>query len=166
MVAALIEAGADVNHKNRSGDEVIAALYLAITNSRYEDRRPHCLKIVRLLLRAGASLDGVYGTDSAEEAFSEMENMTRRFNSDDFRLEGSATFPEFLAVRDTLAGVRKAGSYARFVQLPLCKDVLVLRTLALRGRARPTDGVGAFLVTSPNEITWKVLSYWRGGLDL
>ena len=29
-----------------------------------------------------------------------------------------------------------------------------------------TDGIGAFLVTSPNEITWKVLSYWRGGLDL
>ena len=119
-----------------------------------------------MLLRAGASLDSVRGPKSAEEAFRKMENEARRLNSDVFRLEGSATFPDFVAVRDTLAGVRKAGSYARFVQLPLCKDVLVLRALALRGRARPTDGIGAFLVTSPNEITWKVLSYWRGGLDL
>ena len=97
-----------------------------------------------------------------------MENETRRLgqHTETFRLEGSPTFPEFIAVRDTLAGVRKAGSYARFVQLPLCKDVLVLRALALRGRARPTDRVGAFLVTSPNEITWNVLSFWRGGLDL
>ena len=121
-----------------------------------------------MLLRAGASLDSVRGPKSAEEAFRKMENETRRLgqHTETFRLEGSPTFPEFIAVRDTLAGVRKAGSYARFVQLPLCKDVLVLRALALRGRARPTDRVGAFLVTSPNEITWNVLSYWRGGLDL
>ena len=45
------------------------------------------------------------------------------------------------------------------------KQVLLLRSLALKGRAEPRDARMTFLVESPNEIAWKVLEYWRTELD-
>ena len=48
----------------------------------------------------------------------------------------------------------------------LRKQVLGLRSLALRGRAGTRDEVMRFIVKSPNEIAWKILSYWPTELDV
>ena len=59
------------------------------------------------------------------------------------------------------SGVRRAGSYARYRQLPFCKEVMLLRSRALRRRATPSDAVLAFVCRAPNEIAWHVLGFWR-----
>jgi len=49
----------------------------------------------------------------------------------------------------------------RYVQLPMCKDVMVLRALAVKGRATTTCPALQFLIDAPDEVAWKVLSFWR-----
>ena len=63
------------------------------------------------------------------------------------------------------SGVRRAGSYARYKQLPLCKEVMFLRSRALRRRAVSMDPVLAFVCRAPNEIAWHVLGFWRARDD-
>ena len=59
-------------------------------------------------------------------------------------------------------GVRRDGYFRYFkLNVPMCKDVLVLRSLALRGRATTASPVLQFVIDSPNEIAWNVLSFWR-----
>ena len=68
-----------------------------------------------------------------------------------------------------VAGVRAAGGWRAYDRIPRA-EVLVLRSLALRGRAvlpsatrhdgqyiRSLD----FLVRCPPEIAWQILGYWR-----
>ena len=59
-----------------------------------------------------------------------------------------------------ICDVRTAGGLRKYETMPR-KQVLTLRTMALRGRAAPRDNVMTFLVDCPNEIAWKILSYWR-----
>jgi hypothetical protein len=59
-----------------------------------------------------------------------------------------------------ICDVRTAGGLRKYETM-LRKRVLTLRTMALRGRAAPRDNVMTFLVDCPNEIAWKILSYWR-----
>ena len=59
------------------------------------------------------------------------------------------------------SGIRRAGSYARYLQRPHCKEVMLLRSRALRRRATSSDPVLAFVCRAPNEIAWHVLSFWR-----
>ena len=51
------------------------------------------------------------------------------------------------------------------------KEVLRLRSLVLRGRARArrtrgADPVVARVLRLPNELVWKVLDYWRVTSDI
>ena len=68
-----------------------------------------------------------------------------------------------------LCHVRAAGSWRAYVRLPR-EEVLRLRSLVIRGRARPrvrtraADPVVARVVLLPNELVWKVLAYWRCGV--
>ena len=72
----------------------------------------------------------------------------------------------WLACKTLVAGVRAAGSWRAYVRLPR-EEVLRLRSLVIRGRARPrvrtraADPVVARVVRLPNELVWKVLAYWR-----
>ena len=61
--------------------------------------------------------------------------------------------------------VHAAGS-PRAYRMESRKQILHLRSLALKGRAEPRDARMTFLVDSPNEIAWKVLTYWRTELDV
>ena len=98
-------------------------------------------------------------------------------------MEETEGFEHVLACRDLVAGVRAAGSWRSFIDGPR-KQLLVWRSLALRGRARPqrwiveawgesgselverqTCKVIEFLTFSPNEIAWNILKYWRTALD-
>jgi len=60
--------------------------------------------------------------------------------------------------------MRAAGSPEAY-RMTSRKRVLALRSLTLRGRAKPRDARMKFLVESPNEIAWKILEYWRTELD-
>ena len=111
----------------------------------------HSLRIVALLLRAGASLDAVRLASSAEEYLQEEE-------------EESAGSEQFVLAKELILGVRAAGSWRAYAKLPR-KQVLRLRSLALRDRAEPRSKVITFLVKSPNEIAWNVLAYWRTERD-
>ena len=73
--------------------------------------------------------------------------------------EEEAHWNEIKALVD---GVRRDGYFRYFkLNVPMCKDVLVLRSLALRGRATTASPVLQFVIDSPNEIAWNVLSFWR-----
>ena len=70
----------------------------------------------------------------------------------------------YFATKKLILDVRAAGS-PRAYRMLRRKQILRLRSLALRGRAEPRDARMTFLVESPNEIAWKVLEYWRTELD-
>ena len=45
------------------------------------------------------------------------------------------------------------------------KEILRLRSLALRGRAKP-DALLAAVARLPNEMAWHVLSFWQAEADV
>ena len=81
------------------------------------------------------------------------------------RCPALATDEHWLACKDLILGVRAAGSWRAYARLPR-KRVLRLRSLMLRGRARPRRTRGADPIVArafklPNEMVWKVLAFWR-----
>ena len=79
------------------------------------------------------------------------------------RCPALATDEHWLACKDLILGVRAAGSWRAYARLPR-KRVLRLRSLMLRGRAKPRRGgpnVVARTFKLPNEMVWKVLAFWR-----
>ncbi len=80
------------------------------------------------------------------------------------RCPALATDEHWLACKDIILGVRAAGSWRAYARLPR-KRVLRLRSLMLRGRAKPRQtgapNVVARAFKLPNEMVWKVLAFWR-----
>ena len=68
-------------------------------------------------------------------------------------------FPRRFAARRLVEGVIAAGSYKKFVRLPL-QDTLNLLSLAQRGKLATTDPVMKSLVGVDNHVVWNVLTYW------
>ena len=67
----------------------------------------------------------------------------------------------FLAVKALIYGVRKHGSYKRYMRAPH-RDVLACRGLAQRGKMSTEHRALNFLARQgDNGIVWTVLSYWR-----
>ena len=68
---------------------------------------------------------------------------------------------EWLAVKRLVAEVRAAGgTYPAYLHEHR-KQVLMLRCLATKGRAKTTDPVLNFLAQlGDNGVIWKVLSFW------
>ena len=73
------------------------------------------------------------------------------------------------ACRALAEGVEAAGgSWAGYRRTPR-KEVLRLRSLVLRGRARPhraNDAIMKTIFRLPNELVWKVLGFWRATSDI
>ena len=100
------------------------------------------------------------GYDVSNMNFGYIEGKLRRFAEADSQFS-----PEhYLATKRLILDVQAAGS-PRAYRMLRRKQVLLLRSLALKGRAEPRDARMTFLVESPNEIVWKVLEYWRTELD-
>ena len=80
------------------------------------------------------------------------------------RCPALATDEHWLACKGIILGVRAAGSWRAYARLPR-KRVLRLRSLMLRGRAKPrrtgAPNVVARTFKLPNEMVWKVLAFWR-----
>ena len=95
---------------------------------------------------AGAQLP-----ESAEAVFSSARR-TFNWGADDENV---------LAVKALLDGVRKHGSYKRYMRAPH-RDVLACRGLAQRGKLRTEHRALNFIARQgDNGIVWTVLSYWR-----
>ena len=152
-ISLMLEAGADPNartHPFGPDGESFTPLWFALLCKN--------LEAVVMLLRYGASLDSCRGQQSIEGALAEEVTYKIRYapwtSSGDY-----GDLPAKLVV--LFSGVRRAGSYARYLQFPLCKEVMLLRSRALRRRAEPKDPVLAFVCRAPNEIAWHVLGFWR-----
>ena len=68
--------------------------------------------------------------------------------------------PSFLKLNLLVVSVCVAGSYAKYENLAR-KEVLVVRALALKGRATTTYPALQVIVDAPNEIAWNILSFWN-----
>ena len=67
----------------------------------------------------------------------------------------------WLATKRLVAGVRKYGTYKKYVRAPH-RDVLAVRGLAQRGKLSTNDPVLNFLARlGDNGVVWHVLEYWR-----
>ena len=95
--------------------------------------------------------------------------MTHFMSEEESREPAIAHDEHWLACKTLVAGVRAAGSWRAYIRFPR-EEVLRLRSLVIRGRARPrvrtraADPVVARVVLLPNELVWKVLAYWRCGV--
>ena len=108
--------------------------------------------IYKLLLRAGASIDNVVNT-SGWDPDPSMEAWLQK--------KQPVADEEWLAVKGLVADVRAAGgTYPAYLHEHR-KQVLMLRCLATKGRAKTTDPVLNFLEQlGDNGVIWKVLSFW------
>ena len=110
---------------------------------------------MKLLLKAGASIDRCRGDLSAEAAMQEFLSHRPHYANDEF----------FARCRELVAGVRKHGSYKAYVREPH-RQFLRLRSLLVRGRAKVRDRSKDSrrlerIARLPNGACWHVLSFWR-----
>ena len=159
MVSLLLSAGADPNARNNFGRTPL--------NAHVEFCQTPSVECVTALLRGGASLDRVRvrSWDGHEFAFEE----TRSPDSDEEPETRDIFWP---AVRALAAGVRRNGSFKRYLREPH-REVLALRGLAMRGHLAPRgtrrtrrtqqwEAAVAFLARhGDNGVVWNVLSFWR-----
>ena len=148
MVALLLDAG------GADPMSLFFSLLLAIRGFEASDpaRDQRCRRIVRLLLRSGDVPLSYLTVDKLTNAFSNHAG-------------AAATRGGFLSTRKLILDVHATGGSPQAYRMESRKRVLLLRSLALKGRAEPRDARMTFLVDSPNEIAWKILEYWRTELD-
>ena len=107
------------------------------------------LALIKLLLRAGAKscvFDPFYdATWPLEDAVARAPEL-----ADD---------EHYVAAKRLVEGVIAAGSYKKFVRLPL-QELLNLLSLAQRGKLATTDPVMKALVSVDNHVVWNVFTYW------
>jgi hypothetical protein len=155
MVKFLLSNGADVNMKSQvMGTPLSMALSLARHGT---ERVPSVFlrrEIVTSLLHAGASLDmcKISATDTSVEAALDFEERSHP--------EASANDESFQTCKQLIADVRAAGSWRLYALRPH-KDFLSLRTLAARGRAKPT-GLLKSVCDLPDGVVFKCLEYKFG----
>ena len=65
----------------------------------------------------------------------------------------------YVAAKRLVKGVIAAGSYKKYLRLPL-QELLNLLSLAQRGKLATTDPVMKSLVGVDNHVVWNVLTYW------
>ena len=160
LIQLLLDAGADVNAKTSDGETPLA-IALGLSGWRSPDDARACLDMVTRLLRAGAALDAIRGQNSSIE---DIEDLLRE--------EGHHydEFPQFCALKALISDVRAAGSTWKGYVRALPKELLRLRSLVARGRAReklrtrsktPREIALLFAPTFPNELFWNIMTYWN-----
>ena len=143
MLSLLFRAGANVNARD-SNDHT--PLFVAI-------KYPSELRttIITELLRAGASLDACGGDETAEDIMQRTESVRPNLADNE----------HWLATKRLVAGVRKYGTYKKYMRAPH-RDVLAVRGLAQRGKLSTNDPMLHFLARlGDNGVVWHVLSFWR-----
>ena len=165
MVSLLLASGARVNARTDE-DEDLTPLgqlieefdYNLWKNEEAENRRRISrsgLEIMKLLLKAGASVDRCQGGLSAEAAMQGFLSRRPNYANDE----------SFTKCRELVAGVRAYGTYKAYVREPH-RRFLRLRSLLVRGRAKVRDRSKDSrrlerIARLPNGACWHVLSFWR-----
>ena len=172
MCSLLIEAGADVNQKAYESKTPLGVALdsLRVTpeelklGSSASSLTRTTLEVVCVLLRAGASLDGVNGTRwSAEQVLDlHLKNSNRSWNRQRLSYAIRLSDDENVhAILYLLHGVRAAGSWRGFLNTRYYQPLARLRGLASRGHATTEDRMLALLFALPHRPFRVVLSYWR-----
>jgi len=156
LIQLLLDAGANVNARNCDGETPLAiALFLSVWRS--PDYARASLDMITRLLRAGAGLDAIQRDKSAEDMLCDEGH----------RYRGSS---HYSALEALISDVRAAGSTWKGYVRALPKELLRLRSLVARGRARekartrrktPREIALLFAPTFPNELFWGVMAYWN-----
>ena len=159
MVSLLLASGARVNARTDE-DEDLTPLgqlieefdYNLWKNEEAENRRRISrsgLEIMKLLLKAGASVDRCQRDLSAEAAMQGFLSRRPHYANDD---------ESFTKCRELVAGVRAHGSYKAYVREPH-RQFLRMRSLLVRGRAKTDSQRLERIARLPNGACWHVLSY-------
>ena len=158
MVSLLLESGARVNARTNTEDEMtpLGQLledfdYSLWENNVAENRRRISrsgLEIMKLLLKAGASVDRCQGGLSAEAAMQGFLSRRPHYANDE----------SFTKCRELVAGVRAYGTYRAYVREPH-RHFLRVRSLLVRGRAKTDSRRIERIARLPNGACWHVLSY-------
>ena len=132
---------------------------------------PQFLDIILTLLRAGAPLDSLIGDPAIARPIprcslprnSSAEMVMLRFEVEDPRLD---EWENWVACEMLLDDIRAAGGTWAAYRRQARKDVLRLRSLVMRGRARVrrtrrADPIVDRVFRLPNELAWHVLQFWR-----
>ena len=159
MVSLLLASGARVNARTDE-DEDLTPLgqlieefdYNLWKNEAAENRRRISrsgLEIMKLLLKAGASIDRCQRDRSAEAAMQDFLSRRPHYANDD---------ESFAKCREIVAGVRAHGSYKAYAREPH-RQFLRMRSLLVRGRAKTDSQRLERIARLPNGACWHVLSY-------
>ena len=146
------------------------------------------LALIKLLLRAGANPCACDTThrpppefvprirlEALRSPLDELEDLQAFFSPDSAksvvydatwalddaiaRAPNLADDEHYVAARRLVEGVLAAGSYKKYLRLPL-QELLNLLSLAQRGKLATTDPVMKALVGVDNHVVWNVLTYW------
>ena len=158
-------------------------------NTNDDDYSPSdTMEMIRLLLRHGAPLDDYAGYAGLARTGEEREREAReggRFSADTCLSAAETEFPELLQneasveAKALIAGVRACGgSWKSYCRLPH-KQILRLRSLLSRGRARPRRepilerdilekraaaayrSIVFLCKLGDNGVVWKILEFWQ-----
>ena len=152
MVKLLLDAKANINVRNQYDETPLKhaiAIDGYVEDPQLDLQTSKSLMALRMLLRAGASLDG-----EPDDTWPTAEDVVRGWYSDqdDERV---------IAMKALVAGVREHGTYKKYMRAPH-RNVLAVRGLAQRGKLRTDHRVLDFLaMQGDNGIVWNILSYWR-----
>ena len=122
------------------------------------------LDSARCLLRAGATLEiDEYGRDCAQRCLGAFESRNAA------RSAPRELSSHFYACKTLISDYRAAGSTWKGYVRALPKELLRLRSLVARGRARekvrtrttPREIALLFAPTLPNELFWGIMTYWN-----
>ena len=160
IIAIYLASGANVNHRNW-GEETPLHMALIYRNwgSSVNERRRSACESVKLLLRAGASLDGLGGDSRRAEDVLRANDLFGEMAGDQ----------HYIACQKLISELRVAGSWKAYARAPP-KALLRLRSLIARGRARekvrtrrrtPREISLLLAPAFPNELCWRVLEYWN-----
>ena len=159
LIQLLLDAGANVNARNCDGETPLAiALFLSVWRS--PDQARASLDMITRLLRAGAALDAIRGDNLSIEDLLREDGHVQRYR------ESS----HYCALEALLSDVRAAGSTWKGYVRALPKELLRLRSLVARGRARekvrtrrktPREIALLFAPTFPNELFWGIMTFWN-----
>ena len=125
--------------------------------------RDTSLAVIRMLLRAGASLD----CDKRGGKFITAEDIMSGCYDDEEEENDEAV----VAIKALIAGVRKYGTYKRYMRAPH-REFLAVRGLAQRGKlavqlaitaraARENPALNFIARLGDNGVCWHILSFWR-----
>ena len=153
-MALLLDAGADINKYAPNGWTPLMAAATRLNS----DGGFGNINGVRLLVSRGAKLDLRQRLPEGHPLHATHRQTAEEMCAFTWEIQA---FPMRAACHAFLRDVRLAGGYRRYVNAPR-KTIIVLRQLVLRGRATPPHAlVKLFADSTPKEIVWRVLKFWR-----